>query len=89
MPGKDGAPATSTSELQSLVRLLHREHGRLYSHWDTYEPLAPHTDLTAGVTGRCSPYDHAASLSMQRPGLSASGVLLVMVAYTAAAATSP
>ena len=33
MPGKDGTPVTSTSELQSLVRLLHREHGRLYSQW--------------------------------------------------------
>ena len=72
MPGKDGTPVTSTSELQSLVRLLHREHGRLYSQWDTYEPLAPRTDLTADVTGRCSPYDNEALLFTQRPGLSAS-----------------
>ena len=29
MPGKDGTPVNSTSELQQLIRLLHREHGRL------------------------------------------------------------
>ena len=72
MPGQDGAPVTSTSELQSLVRLLHREHRRLYSHWATCEPPVPHTDLIAGVTGRSSPYDNEASLSTQRPGPSAS-----------------
>ena len=38
MPGKDGTPVHSTSELQDLVRLLHREHGRFipgncYSSW--------------------------------------------------------
>ncbi len=27
MPGKDGTPVHSTSELQDLARLLHREHG--------------------------------------------------------------
>ena len=33
MPGKDGTPISSTSELQSLVRLLHREHSRLFTGW--------------------------------------------------------
>ena len=30
IPGKDGTPVKSTSALQELVRLLHREHDRLY-----------------------------------------------------------
>ena len=29
MPGKDGTPVQTTEELQQLIRLLHREHGRL------------------------------------------------------------
>ena len=29
MPGKDGIPVNTTEELQQLIRLLHREHGRL------------------------------------------------------------
>ena len=29
MPGKDGTPVNTTEELQQLIRLLHREHGRL------------------------------------------------------------
>ena len=29
MPGKDGTPVHTTEELQQLIRLLHREHGRL------------------------------------------------------------
>ena len=57
MPGKDGTPVTSTSELQGLVRLLHREHGRLYSHWGMSFPSALQSDLDLAVTGRCSPYD--------------------------------
>ena len=29
MPGKDGTPVHTTEELQQMIRLLHREHGRL------------------------------------------------------------
>ena len=29
MPGKDGTPVHTTEALQQLIRLLHREHGRL------------------------------------------------------------
>ena len=32
IPGKDGTPVKSTSALQELVRLLHREHDRLFYH---------------------------------------------------------
>ena len=71
MPGKDGTPVTSTSELQSLVRLLHREHGRLYSQWDTCDSPVWRTELASDVTGRCSPYDEEASLPTICPGPSA------------------
>ena len=49
MLGKDGTPVTSTSELQGLVRLLHREHGRLYSHWDMSLTSAPQILLSQGA----------------------------------------
>ncbi len=75
MPGKDGAPVSSTSELQCLVRLLHREHGRLYSQWDTSEIAPPDNRLTTDVTGRCSPLDNGRSLSTGCPGLSVSAYL--------------
>ena len=75
MPGKDGTPVTSTSELQSLVRLLHREHGRLYSQWDTCDLPAWCTELASNVTGRCSPYDDEATLPTICPGPSASAYL--------------
>ena len=75
MPGKDGTPVTSTSELQGLVRLLHRGHGRLYSHWDASWPPAPQSDLHSGVTGRCSPYDNDAISPTQIPGYSAAAYL--------------
>ena len=39
MPGKDGTPISSTSELQSLVRLLHREHCRLFTDWHCEDVL--------------------------------------------------
>ena len=39
MPGKDGTPISSTSELQSLVRLLHREHCRLFTDWQGEDAL--------------------------------------------------
>ena len=39
MPGKDGTPISSTSELQSLVRLLHREHSRLFTDWHCEDVL--------------------------------------------------
>ena len=61
MPGKDGTPVSSTSELQSLVRLLHREHGR---------PAPP-----PPVTGRCSPLDSRAENIHTCPGLSCSAYL--------------
>ena len=39
MPGKDGTPISSTSELQSLVRLLHGEHCRLFTDWHCEDVL--------------------------------------------------
>ena len=55
--GKDGTPVSSTSELQSLVRLLHREHCRLFTDWqgkDAWNEILSHPP---SVTGRCSPLD--------------------------------
>ncbi len=68
MPGKDGTPVSSTSELQSLIRLLHREHGRLYSQWDTTGALVACPNLPSGVTGRCSPLDSREETSCCCPG---------------------
>ena len=58
MPGKDGTPVSSTSELQSLVRLLHREHCRLFTDWQGKDALNKTLSLPPSVTGRCSPLDH-------------------------------
>ena len=58
MPGKDGTPISSTSELQSLVRLLHREHCRLFTDWQGKDALNKTLSLPPSVTGRCSPLDH-------------------------------
>ena len=57
MPGKDGTPISSTSELQSLVRLLHREHGRLFSEWHCEESPSGISSPPPPVTGCCSPLD--------------------------------
>ena len=53
MPGKDGTPISSTSELQSLVRLLHREHCRLFTDWQGEDALNRTLSLPPPVTGRC------------------------------------
>ena len=58
MPGKDGTPISSTSELQSLVRLLHREHCRLFTDWHGEDVLNRTLSSPPPVTGRCSPLDH-------------------------------
>ena len=58
MPGKDGTPISSTSELQSLVRLLHREHCRLFTDWHGEDVLNRTLSPLPPVTGRCSPLDH-------------------------------
>ena len=58
MPGKDGTPISSTSELQSLVRLLHREHCRLFTDWHGEDVLNRTLSSPPLVTGRCSPLDH-------------------------------
>ena len=58
MPGKDGTPVSSTSELQSLVRLLHREHCRLFTDWQGKDAWNETLSLPPSVTGRCSPLDH-------------------------------
>ena len=58
MPGKDGTPISSTSELQSLVRLLHREHCRLFTDWHCEDVLNRTLSPPPPVTGRCSPLDN-------------------------------
>ena len=58
MPGKDGTPVASTSELQSLIRVLQREHTRLYAHWNAGSIQVADPEVTSHVTGRCSPYDN-------------------------------
>ena len=58
MPGKDGTPISSTSELQSLVRLLRREHCRLFTNWHGEDVLNRTLSSPPPVTGRCSPLDH-------------------------------
>ena len=58
MPGKDGTPISSTSELQSLVRLLHREHCRLFTEWHCEDVLNRTLSPPPPVTGRCSPLDN-------------------------------
>ena len=58
MPGKDGTPISSTSELESLVRLLHREHGRLFTEWHCEDVLNRTWSPPPPVTGRCSPLDN-------------------------------
>ena len=55
MPGKDGTPVSSTSELQSLVRLLHREHCRLFTDWQGNDAWNETLSHPPPVTGRCSP----------------------------------
>ena len=75
MPGKDGTPVSSTSELQSLVRLLHREHGRLYSDWYTEEAPIWIPTPPPPVTGRCSPPDSRAESIQTCPGHSCSAYL--------------
>ena len=75
MPGKDGTPVSSTSELQSLVRLLHREHGRLYSDWYTEEAPIGIPTPPPPVTGRCSPPDSRAESIQTCPGHSCSAYL--------------
>ena len=57
-PGKDGTPVSSTSELQSLVRLLHREHCRLLTDWQGKDAWNETLSHPPSVTGRCSPLDH-------------------------------
>ena len=66
VPSKDGTPVHSTSELQDLVRLLHREHGRLYVSNGAVSPQPTLPFLHQGClppcsnadnrTGRCSPH---------------------------------
>ena len=63
MPGKDGTPISSTSELQCLVRLLHREHGRLFSEWHCEDVLNWIFSPPPPVTGRCSPLDSVGDCS--------------------------
>ena len=58
MPGKDGTPVSSTSELQSLVRLLRREHCRLFADWQGKDAWNETLSHPPSVTGRCSPLDH-------------------------------
>ena len=58
MPGKDGTPISSTSELQSLVRLLRREHGRLFTEWHCEDVRNRTLSPPPPVTGRCSPLDN-------------------------------
>ena len=58
MPGKDGTPVASNSELQSLIRRLQHEHMRLYAHWSTDRISVNDAENSSYVTGRCSPYDN-------------------------------
>ena len=58
MPGKDGTPVASNSELQSLIRRLQREHTRLYAHWSADWVSVDDAEGASHVTGRCSPYDN-------------------------------
>ena len=58
MPGKDGTPVASNSELQSLIRRLQHEHMRLYAHWSTDRISVNDVENSSYVTGRCSPYDN-------------------------------
>ena len=58
MPGKDGTPVASTAELQSLIRLLQREHTRLFLPWESCKLQHASSEFTSGVTGRCSPQDN-------------------------------
>ena len=60
MPGKDGTPVESNSELQSLIRRLQHEHIRLYAHWGTDRILGNDIKNPSYVTGRCSPYGNEA-----------------------------
>lgn len=57
IPGKDGTPVKSTSALQELVRLLHREHDRLYPNWQP-SPTNQRLAMQNGhVAEGCSSYE--------------------------------
>ena len=57
IPGKDGTPVKSTSALQELVRLLHREHDRLYCQKQPCVISAPSRDDYNHLAEGCSSYE--------------------------------
>ena len=57
IPGKDGTPVKSTSALQELVRLLHREHDRLYCQRQPSVTSAPSRDNSNHLAEGCSSYE--------------------------------
>ena len=63
IPGKDGTPVKSTSALQELVRLLHREHDRLYPKRQTSATNSPPWSQDRHLAEGCSSYevDHTGS----------------------------
>ena len=57
IPGKDGTPVKSTSALQELVRLLHREHDRLYCQRQPSVTSTPSRDNSNHLAEGCSSYE--------------------------------
>ena len=60
IPGKDGTPVKSTSALQELVRLLHREHDRLYPKLQSWTVDCSSLNYDSHLAEGCSSYkvDH-------------------------------
>ena len=95
MPGKDGTPVTSTSELQGLVRLLCREHGRLPIGMPAglLYPFGTSLMVSQGAvvlmtTLRCYPLSFLGQVLLLTSVVYC-GMFLVLVAYTVAAAAQP
>ena len=65
IPGKDGTPVKSTSALQELIRLLHREHDRLFQHVYSGINSTPSNNDHNYLAEGCSSYEanltHAAT----------------------------
>ena len=57
IPGKDGTPVKSTSALQELVRLLHREHDRLFHHGPPGVTSIPSRNYYNHLAEGCSSYE--------------------------------
>ena len=57
IPGKDGTPVKPTSALQELIRLLHREHDRLYCQRQPCFTSTPSRDDYNHLAEGCSSYE--------------------------------